>query len=309
MRTPELNDTADAELACEDIVLHANGLAFSARACGEGPIVLCLHGFPDHRRSYRLQMSALAKAGFRAVAPSLRGYEPASQPRDGDYHVVRMAEDVIAWIDCLGATRVHLVGHDWGAIIAYAAAALAPERLLSLTTLAVPDLGGLLRHQGLRILPRQLRRSWYILFFQLPWLPDAALQMRDSALIDKLWHDWSPGWSPPASELEIVKTALSKPGVRTAALAYYRSLFSLGKQGRQTLALHLRAIETPTLAITGARDGCMDTSLYEDSMHANDFPGGLRIERIAGAGHFPHQERPEEVNRLLIEWFAQHTPV
>lgn len=308
MRTPELEDTAGGEFACEDIVLHANGLSFSARTCGQGPIVLCLHGFPDHRRSYRLQMSALAMAGFRAVAPSLRGYEPSSQPLDDDYHVVRMAEDVIAWIDALGASRVHLVGHDWGAIIAYAAAALAPERLLSLTTLSVPDLGGLLRHQGLRILPRQWRRSWYILFFQLPWLPDAALQLRDSALVDKLWHDWSPGWSPPASELEIVKTALSKPGVRAAALSYYRSLFSLGREGRQTLALHLRSIETPTLAITGAQDGCMDTTLYEDSMHANDFSGGLRIERIASAGHFPHQERPDEVNRLLLEWLTHNTP-
>jgi pimeloyl-ACP methyl ester carboxylesterase len=295
-------------LEFEDTVLHANGLSFSALTHGEGPIVLCLHGFPDYRRSYRLQMPALAKAGFRAVAPSLRGYEPSSQPPDHDYHVVRMAEDVVGWIDSLGADRVHLVGHDWGAIIAYAAAALAPERLYSLTTLAVPDLGGLLRHKSLRIIPRQFRRSWYILFFQLPWLPEAVLQLRDGALIDKLWRDWSPGWTPPARELEIVKTALSQPGVREATLAYYRSLFSAGRQARHTLKLHMRPILTPTLAITGEQDGCIDTRLYEDTMQAHEFPGGLSIERVAGAGHFPHQERPDEVNRMLLAWLEQHTP-
>ena len=96
----------------EEIILRANDLAFSALTHGQGPIVLCLHGFPDHRRSYRLQMPALAEAGFRAVSPTLRGYEPCSQPSDGDYHVIRMAEDVVGWIDDLGAERVHLVGHD-----------------------------------------------------------------------------------------------------------------------------------------------------------------------------------------------------
>ena len=120
----------------EALRLHAGPLTFSSLAAGVGPPVLLVHGFPDHARSWRLQLPALAEAGYRAVAPTLRGYEPSSQPADGDYHIVRMAED-------LGGEPVHLVGHDWGAVIAYVAAALAPDRLRSLTTLAIPHPGRL----------------------------------------------------------------------------------------------------------------------------------------------------------------------
>lgn len=135
--------------------LHANGLRFTALTQGKGTVVLCLHGFPDNRRSFRFQLPALAEAGFRAVAPTLRGYEPSAQPADADYHIVRMAEDVVGWIDDLDQERVHLVGHDWGAVIGYAAAALAPKRLHSLTTLAIPH-PGRLREDGIRKLPSQL---------------------------------------------------------------------------------------------------------------------------------------------------------
>ena len=170
----------------EAMTLRAGSLSFSAHAAGKGPTVLLVHGFPDHARSWRFQLPALADAGYRAVAPTLRGYEPSSQPADGDYHIVRMAEDVVAWIDDLGGEPVHLVGHDWGAIIAYAVAALAPARLLSLTTLAIPH-PGRLRSHGLRQLPSQLRNSWYILFFQLRGIADFVVEARDWAFIEKLW--------------------------------------------------------------------------------------------------------------------------
>ena len=123
--------------------LRANDLTFSALEQGSGPVVLCLHGFPDHPRTFRFQLPALAGAGFRAIAPSLRGYDPSSQPPDRDYHVVRMAEDVVGWIDDLGQDRVHLIGHDWGGVIGYAACAMAPERFRSLTTLGIPHPGRL----------------------------------------------------------------------------------------------------------------------------------------------------------------------
>ena len=116
----------------QTLSLETNGLTFHAFDEGTGPIALCLHGFPDHARSFRHQLDVLARAGYRAIAPTLRGYEPSSQPDDGDYHMLRMAEDVVAWIDALDADRVHLIGHDWGAVIGYAAAALAPERFHSL---------------------------------------------------------------------------------------------------------------------------------------------------------------------------------
>ena len=288
----------------DSTTLHANGLEFSALVQGEGPIVLCLHGFPDNQRSFRLQLPALAAAGYRAIAPTLRGYEPSSQPADGDYHIVRMAEDVVGWIDDLGADRVHLVGHDWGAVIGYAAAALAPGRLHSLTTIAIPH-PGRLQDGAIQQVPSQLRNSWYMMFFQLRGIADHVVERNDWALIEKLWRDWSPGWSPPPEELAAVKRTLALPGVKKAALGYYRAMFGFRAEGaKETRRLLDSRIEVRTLALTGALDGCMDTRLHDLAMHADDFPNGMRVERIENAGHFVHQERPEQVNKLLVDWLG-----
>jgi pimeloyl-ACP methyl ester carboxylesterase len=289
----------------EATTLRANSLRFSALAQGDGPVVLCLHGFPDNRRSFRHQLPALAGAGFRAVAPTLRGYEPSSQPPDGDYHIVRMAEDVVGWIDDLDQERVHLVGHDWGAVIGYAAAALAPERLFSLTTLAIPHPGRLQR-DGIRKLPSQLWKSWYMLFFQLRGIADRLVQARDWAFIEKLWRDWSPGWELPAEELVSVKETLAQPGVKSAALGYYRAAFDFrSPAAKQTTRLLESQIDVRTLALTGALDGCMDTRLHDLALQQEDFPAGLGVVRIEGAGHFLHQEKPQEVNPILIEWLRR----
>ncbi len=289
----------------ERITLHANGLEFSALVAGSGPTVLCLHGFPDHKGSFRHQLPALARGGFRAVAPALRGYEPSAQPENGDYAIVRMAEDVVGWIDDLRQDTVHLVGHDWGAVIGYAVAALAPDRLVSLTTLAVPH-PGRMQSEGLRQLPSQLRNSWYMFFFQLRGLADAVVEARDWAFIEKLWRDWSPGWELPQDELRAVKDTLAQPGVKKAALGYYRAAFSLwSESAKRTRELLDTPIRVPTLALTGALDGCMDTRMYDIAMSEEDFPAGLRVERIEKAGHFLHQERPDEVNRLLLDWLGR----
>jgi pimeloyl-ACP methyl ester carboxylesterase len=286
--------------------LRAGGLAFSALEQGAGPVVLCLHGFPDHARSFRLQLPALAGAGFRAIAPTLRGYEPSSQPPDSDYHVVRMAEDVAGWLDDLGEQRVHLVGHDWGAVIGYAACALAPERFASLTTLAIPNPRRLFS-EGIRRYPGQLRKSWYMFFFQLRGLADFALEARDWALIEKLWRAWSPDWQLPADEMRAVKHTLAQPGVKRAALAYYRSAFGgLSEAAKETQRLADSKIRVPTLAVTGARDGCMDTRLHDVVMVDEDFPAGVEVVRLENAGHFLHQERPEEFNRLLLGWLERN---
>jgi pimeloyl-ACP methyl ester carboxylesterase len=286
--------------------LHREGLTFSALEQGEGSVVLCLHGFPDHARSFRHQLPALAGAGFHAIAPMMRGYEPSSQPADGDYHVVRMAEDVVAWIDELGAERVHLVGHDWGAVIAYLVAAMAPERVRSLTTMAIPHPGRMER-ELLRKRPSQLGKSWYMFFFQLRGFADLWIERDDWAFIEMLWRDWSPGWTLPDDELRAVKATLSQPGVKRAALGYYRAIFEVfSPEARETRQLFARKIDVPTLALTGALDACMDTRLHDDVMSDADFPAGLRVVRLEGAGHFLHQEKPGETNRLLREWLTTH---
>lgn len=283
------------------IQLHANGLTFSALEAGEGPLVICLHGFPDHNRSWRHQLPVLAAAGFHAVAPMNRGYEPGSQPVGGDYAIARMAEDVLGWMNEWNVEKAHIVGHDWGAVIAYAVAALTPARVHSLTTLAVPHLRRM--PAGLGRYPVQFRNSWYMLFFQLRLLADQAVQARDFAFLEKLWRDWSPGWQWPAEEMEALKETFRQPGVLQGALAYYRTFFQpWTKPNRETFRLLRSRLAVPTLALTGETDGCMDTRLWDAVMRPEDFPGGLRIERIAGAGHFLHQERPEEVNQILIAW-------
>jgi pimeloyl-ACP methyl ester carboxylesterase len=306
---PLLRATVEAERnaaiqTVESIELHAGQLSFSALACGSGPVVLCLHGFPDHAGSFRFQLPALADGGYRAIAPTLRGYEPSSQPSDGDYHLVRMAEDVIAWLDQLGEERVHLVGHDWGAVIGYVVGAMAPERLRSLTTLAIPHPGRL--REGLRAHPIQLRNSWYMLFFQLRGLADFAVSWRNWALIEKLWRDWSPGWQLPPAEMAAVKQTLAQPGVRRAALGYYRAMFGLPSEAaKQTQRLLEAPIRVPTLALTGARDGCMDSRIHDVAMREEDFPAGFELVRLQNSGHFLHQEEPDEFNRLLLDWLRR----
>lgn len=292
----------------ERLTLVANDLEFSSLAQGNGPIVFCLHGFPDTSRSFRHQLPALAAAGYRAIAPAMRGYEPSSQPSDGDYSMIRMAEDLVGWIDSLGNEPVHLMGHDWGAIVAYAAGALAPDRFHSIATMAVPHPGRMQR-EGIAKVPKQLLNSWYTMFFQLPGLSDFAVEARDWALIEKLWRDWSPSWTVPAEEMAHLKNTLAQPGVKRAALGYYRAMFTRSTEGaKKTEKLFESPIPVPTLALTGARDGCIDTRLYDVSMKHEDFPGGLEVVRVDHAGHFLHQEKPAELNSILIDWLERNSP-
>jgi len=301
-------------------ILRSGPLIFTADELGDGPLVLCLHGFPDHRGSWRHQLPALAEAGFHVVAPNLRGYEPSSQPEARwaspfsrsstgraahAYHLTRLGEDVVAWLDDLGEGRVHLVGHDWGAAIATIAAQLIPDRVASLTTLAVPPLhrmGAMIRAR-----PTALSKLWYMAFFQLRGLSDRALLARDGAFIRRLWASWSPGWTCPEPAMRAVLDALSRPGVASAALAYYRHAPDIFTDaGRRSWRLLRARVKVPALAMAGALDGCMDSALYDVGISADDFEAGVTFERVEGAGHFLHQERPEVVNRLLIDWLASH---
>ena len=274
-------------------------LTFSAQAMGEGPTVLCLHGFPDNAGSYRHQLSALAEAGYRAISLTLRGYEPSSIPADGDYTMETISTDILAVIDKLDIGPVHLVGHDWGAAVAYVAVAAAPERFKSLIVMAVPHAGRFAR-QGLWI-PKQLRLSWYMGFFNIPWLSDWVVQRQDYAFIRKLWRDWSPGWQPEPGVLDDVIHTLSQPGVRSAALGYYRAALSIKALLVSAAEAHY-PVPVPTLAMSGERDGCIASDVFEQLMVEQDFPKGLIFSRIAEAGHFLHQEQPGQVNRKIVDW-------
>jgi pimeloyl-ACP methyl ester carboxylesterase len=289
-------------VSTEKLVLRHGELAFSALAAGEGPVVLMLHGFPDTPATFTHQLSALAAAGYRALAPTMRGYAPEAQPEHGDYHGIRMAEDVVAWAETLSDGPVHLVGHDWGANIAYAAAALAPERFASLTTMAVPH--PVRFGEAFATNPEQQARSAYILAFQAPGVEDQIIA-DDCAYLEALWRAWSPGWDVPAVLLAEMKSAFHQPGVARAALEYYRQAFDAASPaGQATAALFMQPLQVPTLGIYGAEDQCITADVFTGAMRTEDFAAGVKLETIPGAGHFCHAEAPDAVNAALISWLA-----
>ncbi|MEM9724836.1 MAG: alpha/beta fold hydrolase [Pseudomonadota bacterium] len=291
-----------------ELRLEHGPLRFPAWAAGDpaAPLVLCLHGFPDAPWTWRRQLPALAEAGYYAVAPTIRGYAPSAAPADPVYKLDACATDVTAWADALGAARFHLVGHDWGAIIAYWAATAAPERVATLSTLAVPPTWRFMA-STLRV-PRQLLKSWYVFAFQGRGLSVAAASRGDHALLKRLWRDWSPNYALSDLEWRALQTQFAQPGVTANALRYYQQNLSpawmLSPSGGAPAGLPIQA---PTLAITGADDGCVDTRIYDHAFRPGDFAGALRIERLVGAGHFAQLEQPDQVTALLLDGLSRAT--
>jgi pimeloyl-ACP methyl ester carboxylesterase len=279
----------------------ANGLEFAYVEAGAGPLVILLHGFPDTARTWSHQLPALADAGYRAVAPYLRGYAPTGVPRDGFYDKATLATDVAALIRLLGGGQpVHLVGQDWGAIIAYAVLAAFPELVRRAVVMAVPHPAQVAKS----ILdPVHVHRSFHWWFFQLPELPEKALAANDFAFIDYLWRYWSAPGYQDAAHLAEIKAMLREPGVLAATLGYYRAMLDPRRADPRHDALRPameRAITVPTLALCG--DGDLRAELMTDQ--AQYFRGEYRYRSVAGAGHFLHREQPAAVTRLILDWLA-----
>jgi pimeloyl-ACP methyl ester carboxylesterase len=283
--------------------IEANGLRFHFLEQGEGPLILCLHGFPDHARSFRHQLRALSAHGYRVVAPNMRGYVPSEIPADGSYQLAVLGQDAVSLIDALGYESAVVFGYDFAAGATYAAALIAPEKISKLITASGPY--GAAVGQSYVTNFEQLKRSWHIFFFLTPFA-EAAVSFNDYAFIEKLWQLWSPGWHYPAEEMEALKTTFRQPGVLQAALDYYRCLFD-EKRSIATLQ-HIQeqygkaSIQVPTLYLHGERDGSVLAELSE-GMEAY-FPNGLQKVMVPNAGHFLHQEKPDEVNRVILEFLA-----
>lgn len=279
----------------------ARGMSFATLEEGDGPLVLCLHGFPDSLRSFRHQLPALAAAGYRAVAPAMRGYAPTGPAPDGRYQSAALSLDAVALIEALGYDDAVIFGHDWGALAAYGAALAAPARVRKLITAAVPY--GAQVSAAFMTSYDQQRRSWYMFFFQTPFA-DMALAHDDYAFVERLWRDWSPGWRYPQEEMAALKDVFRQPGVAEAALGYYRAQFNPALQDPALADLQgsmmLTPIEVPTLMLHGANDGCMGADLVEGM--AAFFPRGLRTEVVPGTGHFLHQEDPARINALVLDF-------
>lgn len=285
--------------------LRANGLDFSLLRGGKGEPIFFLHGFPDYYESFYYQMEYFASHGYEVFAPALRGYEPSSIPSNFDYYLVSLVEDFIEQLNTLKLERVHLVGHDWGAIITYAVSSSWPDRLISATAISVPYLKNILAK--LMKYPSQVMKSWYILFFQVPGLSESLFMFRDFALLEKLYKDWSPYWEQRENYLQKIKKIFLEPQVLNSALSYYRCLADFqSKKGKESLELLRQKIETPIMIIYGLEDGSLDARLYESLFTREDFLVTPKIHAIAQAGHFVHLEKPETVNFLLSSWFKEN---
>lgn len=253
---------------------------------GSGPLVLCLHGFPDTAWSMVGLLQRLADAGFHAVAPFMRGYAPSSTAADGDYSLKALARDVAALVDHFGGGKAWIVGHDWGAVAAYAAAATVPERIDGIVTAAVPPLRRFLFHPT----PAQLRASHYMFRFQLPGWAESRIPQNDHAWLIRLAQSWSPEWAMPDSYANQVKAALGTPANLRAALRYYRAIPRLLLDGASRRA-GLQATPVPARVIHGSEDHCILPEMFTDLDPY--FTAGHDSIEIGGAGHFMHLEAPD----------------
>jgi len=270
---------------------------------GEGPLVLCLHGFPDHAPTFRPLLGALAGAGYRAVAPFMRGYAP-STVEASTYESAALAADALDLAESLaGSEPVRLVGHDWGGVAALHAAAWRPERVARLVTLAMPHAAALAA--ALRGDYEQQRRFWYQFLFLVDGLAERVVSADDFAFVDRLVADWSPGGSLAHEEWEAVKRTLGAPGVLTAALGYYRAGYrpALRDPARaEAAARWADPVAVPTLAVAGAEDGCIGRAVHE--AQARHFRGPFRLEVVPDVGHWPHREAPGAVTALVLDWLG-----
>jgi pimeloyl-ACP methyl ester carboxylesterase len=265
---------------------------------GSGPLVVLLHGFPEFWFAWRRQIDALAAAGFQVVAPDMRGYNLSSKPAGvASYALPLLTADIRDLIaERGGADGALLAGHDWGGLVAWATAAHHPASITRLAILNMPHPQRML--EGLRT-GQQLRKSWYILAFQLPWLPERLLSLRRfEGLRQPLEHEARAGAFSP-SDIDRYVEAWSQPGALTAMLGYYRATVRarLRRESEE-----LAPVTAPTLVIWGERDRHLGSELAEP--HAADVPQLERVVRVPTASHWVAHDEPELVSRLLIEFFG-----
>lgn len=278
--------------------VRANGLSFAIDEAGEGDCVaLLLHGFPESRFSWRHQLPVLAAAGWRAVAPDLRGYGDSDRPPGLEpYRLEHLTADVAALFETLGAKRRLLIGHDWGAMVAWSAAMEKVCPLDGLIVMNVPHpavMRSVMAHSW-----AQRRRSWYMAFFQLPWLPEAALTAKGAQAVARAFTDMAVDKTafPPAIT-DVYRQNALKPGAMTAMINYYRAnLRALGDAGTPT-----PVIDVPTLMIWGEEDTALGLELTEGyGPYVRDFT----LERLPRVSHWVQQEAPDAVNARMLAWMA-----
>jgi pimeloyl-ACP methyl ester carboxylesterase len=277
-------------------MVNANGLTFEVDQCGDGEkFALLLHGFPESKFSWRYQMPLLASLGYTAWAPNMRGYGKTSRPKGiPAYHIDNLVADAAALIDAAGAKETLLIAHDWGALIAWQFAIRKARPLSRLIIMNVPHPACMMRE--LRTW-RQLRKSWYVFFFQLPWLPERISTAKGAEAIHRAFHDMAVDKSrfPVAVTDEYRKTAL-EPGAMTAMINYYRASF---RAGEAAMNPQPGTVDTPTLMIWGEEDIALDKST---TIGTEQYVKNLTLRYLPGVSHWVQQEAPEKVNAMIEAW-------
>ena len=287
--------------------VRANGLDFGYLTAGpdDGPLALLLHGFPDSPHTWRHLMPELADAGYRAVAPFMRGYAPTSVPEDGAYEGGALTADAVALHEALGGgSDAVIVGHDWGAFATYGAAAFAPGRWRRVVAMSVPPVAVM---ATAFFDYEQLKRSFYIFVFQSP-LAGAAV---DRAFVEGLWRDWSPPGGDHAPDVDHVMECLATPDNVTAALGYYRAMFDTSRHSER-YAAEQRAVssggELPVLYLHGTEDGCLGPDVVAPGGDLGNvlaaLPPESHAELVPDAGHFLQLDQPNEVNARILGWLS-----
>jgi pimeloyl-ACP methyl ester carboxylesterase len=266
---------------------------------GEGPLIVLLHGFPEFWYGWRLQIQPLAAAGFRVVAPDMRGYNLSSRPKGvAAYDTDKLADDIRGLIHERGADSALLAGHDWGGSVAWATAMNHPEVVDRLAVLNAAHPRKL--SQGLHH-PSQLRKSWYFFFFALPELPEATVHANNWHFFRHFLRDARPGYT--SEEIDRYIEAWSQKGAATGMINYYRSSVRTSPK-RAEAAIH--TIKAPTLVIWGQRDQYLGQELAEPEH--DDVPNLERLERLPDASHWVHHDEAERVNQLLTSFFGAELP-
>lgn len=276
-----MNESAIEFSSLPRIKLPTVELAYIER--GQGPLVLCLHGFPDNACSWLPLLELLAAEGYRAVAPFMRGYYPSGLSPDNDYSVTVLAQDVLDLIDAFGEQSAIVIGHDWGGMAAFTAANMAPQKISKLVVASAPHL-----HQT-PFTFAQVLKSWYVMFFQLPLLPQWLVARKHFRLIDSLYASWSPLWTASTEHLDSIKASLSGPGSLLAAIGYYRSM--VRHMNARKWALMSAKTTVPALVIVGKRDRSTGAELFVTSPACYEQLHELLV--MPGVGHFPQLENPE----------------
>ena len=287
----------DLQLEHHDV--PTNGLRLHVVQCGptDGPLVILLHGFPEFWETWHKQLPALVAAGYRVWVPDQRGYNLSDKLRGiSNYTIPKLAADVMGLLDAAGRRQAHLIGHDWGAVVSWYLAAQYPERLASTTIINVPHPAAGARN--LWRVPTQLLHSWYIFFFQLPWLPEQLFRRRNWAFGRRtLAGTARPGTFSP-EEITRYVAAWAQPGALTSMINWYRAMRRSGR-------LHWTRIEGPLQVIWGKKDVFLKARLAELSMQ--ECANG-QLHFFPEATHWVHLEEPAAVNDLLLKFMAAAPP-